>query len=112
MRHIAIAALIALAPPVFAQDSGDGRPLMPFLEEWSERTEDMMRELMDEIGPEMERMMSEVVPHLQELTELLGGLDNYELPEILPNGDIIIRRRDDAPPLPDDFMNDNGAIDL
>ena len=112
MRHAALAALLVLAPPALAQSDGDSRPLMPFLDEWSERTEDMMRELMDEIGPEMERMMTDIVPQLQELSELLGGMVHYEMPEILPNGDIIIRRKQDAPPLPDDFLNDNGAIDL
>ena len=36
------------------------------------------------------------------MLEKIDSFENYERPEILPNGDIIIRRREDAPPLPRD----------
>jgi len=127
MRRIAltlIACLIAL--PAAAQETTpeeppeDTAPLLPFLEEFGQ---DMMRQFQEEIapdlermmekmGPEMERLMAEMLPRLQELGETLGGLTMYELPEILPNGDIIIRRRQDAPPLPEDFDPNNPPIEL
>ena len=119
-----IACLIAL--PVAAQDTEpqeppeDSAPLLPFLEQFGK---DMMREFQEEIapdlermmermGPEMERLMAEMLPRLQELGDTLGGLTMYELPEILPNGDIIIRRKQDAPPLPEDFDPSNPPIEL
>jgi hypothetical protein len=36
-----------------------------------------------------------------EVLENIDSIEHYERPEILPNGDIFIRRRDDAPPLPE-----------
>lgn len=38
-------------------------------------------------------LMKEMEPGLQELEDVLRHLDAYEAPEILPNGDIIIRRK-------------------
>lgn len=128
MKRIAlplIACLIAL--PASAQEPApqpapeeEGTPLLPFLERFGQ---DMMRQfqeeiapdlerMMEELGPEMERLMAEMLPRLQELGETLGGLTEYELPEVLPNGDIIIRRKQDAPPLPEDFNPDNPSIQL
>jgi hypothetical protein len=40
-------------------------------------------------------------PLLEEFGATLGDLSNYEAPEILPNGDILIRRKHAAPALPD-----------
>jgi hypothetical protein len=127
MKRIALtltACLIAL--PAAAQDATpqeppeDSQPLLPFLEQFGQ---DMMRQFQEEIapdlermmekmGPEMERLMAEILPRLQELGDTLGGLTQYELPEILPNGDIIIRRKKDAPPLPEDFDPNNPPIEL
>ena len=114
MKHLLAATLVALPLAATAQEAGespDSEPI-PFLEEWAERTEDLMRELMEDIGPEMESLMAEMLPRLRELTEQMGGIINYEMPEILPNGDIIIRRKKDAPELPEDFSPDNDPIDL
>jgi len=113
MKHITLIAVLMAAPAV-AQSDNDAPepPSVPFLEEWADRTEDMMRELMQEFGPGMEALMAEMLPRLKELTDSLGGIVNYELPEVLPNGDIIIRRKEDAPPPPPDMMPDNDPIDL
>lgn len=120
MKPIAlIAALVlsgtALAPATsLAQESPPEDPLQPFLELFTDRSQELLRDLMQDLGPEMDRLMAEIMPRLQELTETLGGLTAYELPEVLPNGDIIIRRRPDAPDLPDDFVeqHQNNPIDL
>lgn len=66
----------------------------------------------------MRNMLTEAQPHLDDLTNDLGGLvgalgpvlsdignlmddvRNYQTPERLENGDILIRRRADAPPPP------------
>jgi len=127
MKRIAlplIACLIAL--PAAAQETEpqeppeDSAPLLPFLEQFGK---DLMRDfqqeiapdlerMMERMGPEMERLMAPMLPRLQELGETLGGLTQYELPEILPIGDIMIRRKKDAPPLPEDFDPNNPPIEL
>ena len=115
MRHTALAAtLLILATPALAQDDPfpDAGPGIPFLEEWADRTDEMMRELMEEFGPGMEGLMADMLPRLKELSDRLGGIIHYEMPEVLPNGDIIIRRKPDAPPLPPDMDADNDPIDL
>ena len=115
MRHTALAAtLLILAAPALAQDDPfpDAGPGIPFLEEWADRTDEMMRELMEEFGPGMEGLMADMLPRLKELSDRLGGIIHYEMPEVLPNGDIIIRRKPDAPPLPPDMDADNDPIDL
>lgn len=110
---IALATAALLAAPLAAQESEGLPPLelpeseQPFFERWAEdMMKDLMEEiqpelesLMDELGPEIEGLFAEMVPRLQELTDKLGGLVLYELPEVLPNGDIIIRRKKDAPPI-------------
>lgn len=94
MKHISTLALtIALALPATAQD--EPRNL---LENFAEG---MMRDLMEDVAPEFEQLMNEMLPRLNELADALGGLSNYELPEVLPNGDILIRRKKDAPPVED-----------
>ncbi len=52
--------------------------------------------------------MAELSPKLIELMRLMEDLDNYEMPQKLPNGDIIIRRK----PEPGIPANPDGSIDL
>jgi hypothetical protein len=44
--------------------------------------------------------MKDLEPMARELAALLGDVRNYDPPERLPNGDIIIRRKPGAPPPP------------
>ena len=45
--------------------------------------------------------MEEYRPAMEELSRLMDDIGNYEMPpERLPNGDILIRRKADAPPPP------------
>ncbi len=51
------------------------------------------REMMEELKPALTEMFK--------MIEQFEGVDDprhYQMPEVLPNGDIIIRRRQDAPP--------------
>lgn len=54
-----------------------------------------MRPLLDEARPFIEE---EMLPFLERLGDVVDDLSAYEMPERLPNGDILIRRRPDAPP--------------
>lgn len=102
MRYVLLFTAF-LAQPAFAEEEAE----KPLLERWAEETmrgliDEMKPEIenfMDEIGPELEGLFSELIPRLQELTDQLGGLSQYEMPEVLPNGDIIIRRKPSAPPV-------------
>ena len=85
MRILAPAAvfLSLLAPPAAAEEDGlrEGLSLL------QEGTRLMLRGLM-----------AELEPGLRELQDRIGDLSAYHPPEILPNGDILIRRKDPLEP--------------
>ncbi len=58
-----------------------------------------IQELMGEIGPSMGEFLSTMGPALADIAAKVEDWSTYELPEMLPNGDIIIRKktRDDTP---------------
>ena len=87
VRLIAVSALaLALAiAPVRAQDTAEPR--------LSEQLEEAFRGLMDRMQPALDELQDTL-----EVFDKIDSLKNYARPEILPNGDIIIRRRPDAPP--------------
>lgn len=61
------------------------------------------RNLMQDAAPQMQDLsaaLDRMAPVLQDLAVLVDDLENYHPPKRLENGDIIIRRRDDAPPAP------------
>lgn len=113
---LAPALMLSLAAPVAAQT------VAPQAEQPS---------LLDQlIGGLMYQMFEQAAPHLDNLERDLGMLaesmkptfenigaliddiQNYEAPERLPNGDVIIRRKAGAPPpppLPDLPQNSNPA---
>ena len=66
-----------------------------------------LRGLIEEIGPQVDEMTSGIEeaarklgPELERLLALVDDVQNYEPPERLPNGDIVIRRKAGAPPPP------------
>lgn len=71
-----------------------------FLERGAER---LLRDFFDEMRPaldeaeqafrEMEPTLRAMLPMMRELAEMVGDIDEYHMPEKLPNGDIILRRR-------------------
>ena len=63
----------------------------------------------------MREMLDEMEPALRDLATRVGDLSRYHAPEMLPNGDIIIRRKREpmGPELPGaDPMGPNGEIEL
>lgn len=82
-----------------------------------EGTRLILRGLMDEVEPrlkdmseELESALAEMEPAMRELVRLIGDIRNYHPPEMLPNGDIILRRK--VPLDPDETEEDGGPIDL
>jgi hypothetical protein len=97
-------ALVLLPLPTLAQD--DAPSLMErgaemfmegLMQEMAPAMDDF-RSFAEDIAPMFEEMSAEMGAAFAQLFKELDSISNYELPEILPNGDIIIRRSPDAPP--------------
>ncbi|MFW8634046.1 hypothetical protein [Cribrihabitans pelagius] len=114
MRQIVLPAVIlaALAAPLPAQEAGEapdgdgnGSGLMQRGAElfWEGLRKEMapaleeFQGLMQDVGPALGAFLSEMGPALAEIARGVEDWSVYELPEKLPNGDIIIRRKPDAP---------------
>jgi hypothetical protein len=61
-----------------------------------------------------EGFAEDMLPLMEQLSEKMSDLNTYEAPEVLPNGDIIIRRKPQTKPAPDTEpkVNPDGSIDL
>ena len=116
---IAPACLSLTLAPVAAEETA-GRSLMEegaklFLRGLISEAEPMLDE-MGQALREMEPTLREMGPRLRLLVDLMGDVANYEAPERLPNGDILIRRRAGAPPAPvlpgPNALDQGGEIEL
>lgn len=99
------------ASPVFAQDDqNDENSLMKrgmelffdgLREEMAPAIDDL-RGMAEQFGPAMAQFWSEMGPAFTEILDEVKDWSKYHAPEILPNGDIIIRKRvaPDAAPAP------------
>ncbi|SMX49465.1 hypothetical protein [Maliponia aquimaris] len=103
MKHLAapLFALSLIAAPLAAQDDDDGLNLMEegarlFLRGLMTEMEPALREL-DEAAREMEPLLRDFALEMgPALSDLLGQVEDWTLyhpPEMLENGDIILRRR-------------------
>lgn len=121
MKHLIFAAFVALPIPAIAQDEGGVEEGFSLMEEGAkllfrgimsdmEPAIDDFAGLAGELEPALELLATEMGPALMELIQTLDSVRYYERPEILPNGDIIIRRSPDAPDY--EPRDPEGAIDL
>lgn len=65
--------------------------------------ENLLRDMgpeLDQFGQDMSGAFENLTPMLRDLRMQIDDLRNYQAPERLENGDIIIRRKADAPPPP------------
>ncbi|MDM8166454.1 hypothetical protein [Roseovarius sp.] len=107
------AVTLSLTPPALAQDieaepeePGTERSLMEegarmFLEGILREMEPALRDLegmAGEIEPALRDFAQEMGPAFADLLGKVDDLSNYEMPEMLPNGDIIIRRKEPLEP--------------
>ena len=58
---------------------------------------DELQGLAEELGPQLQLFTEEMGPAFAELLGQVDDFSQYHVPEFLPNGDIIIRRRETAP---------------
>lgn len=117
MKHIILTAtLCAFALPVAAQDiplqdpdthvEEEGFNLMEegmklFFQGLLSEMEpaiDELRDLADELEPSIRELSLEMGEGFKQLLDVMDEFRYYEGPEVLENGDIIIRRLADAPP--------------
>lgn len=119
-RFGAIAVAICLATPLAAQEEGesDGTTLMErgaqlFFEGIMREMEPAMKDLeglAERMGPELRQFVDEMGPAFADLMEQVDDFSVYHPPEILPNGDIILRKK-----TPDEMQEDpleDGEIEL
>lgn len=108
MKHALLlpVALVAFAFPAVAEEeeapSLMQRGMELFLEGLMQEMEPAIDDLQgfaDEMGPSMRQFGETMGPMVRDLIEKIDDITFYELPEVLPNGDIIIRRKPDAEPL-------------
>jgi len=97
MKQIAaftIAACLALSPAYGDDDpKGEMDEGLNLMEEGAKL---LFHGLMTEMRPalkDLKGLAEEMAPALAELQGLIGDFTNYHAPEVLPNGDIIIRRK-------------------
>lgn len=91
--------LITLSAPAFAQEAEEEEGLSLMERGAQMLMEGMLRELepalegLDNLGPSLRAFAEEMGPALAELLDEVKDWSAYEPPEILDNGDIIIRRK-------------------
>jgi len=100
MRHILLAAILLCATPAYAQDVDNDPAPGDSLGQFFDGLRDQLAPLVEDLGPQLRGFADGLGPLIEELMGRIDDLSYYELPEVLPNGDIIIRRNQDAPELP------------
>lgn len=98
MKHMTALALagVLAASPVAAEPEGDGGLIQRGFQGF-------FRNLMQDAAPQLDDLsgaLEQMAPVLKDLAVLVDDLENYHPPQRQKNGDIIIRRRAEAPPAP------------
>ena len=113
MKHLSVILALSLATPAMAEDDDSGRSLMErgaqmlmegLLREMEPALEDLQGMAQD-IGPALQDFTAQMGPALRDLLAEVEDWSVYEPPEILDNGDIIIRRKPDPVPEPGDQID-------
>ena len=114
----AVALCLCIGPAVAEED---GMSLMErgaqlFLEGLMTEVEPALRELeglADDIEPALRSFAQEMGPALRDLMETVEDWSLYEPPVVLPNGDILLKRKPQTDPLPDTLPEPGtGEIDI
>lgn len=121
LKPTLVAGLLALSSPAMAEETA------PKVEEGAEMMSRGFQMLMDGLAQEMaplaEDMAEELAEQMQEgwaqLRQEMGDMTAYHPPEVLPNGDILIRRKspdlpapEGTPDTPPENTSPDGVTDL
>ena len=116
LAPLLIAATLAL--PAAAQDTpapqDDGPSLMERgLSLFFEGFRKEMEPALGEMAKALEQLGPAIAPAVEKLMALVDDMTNYEAPVMLDNGDILIRRKPDAPKVePPAGQPDDGSVEL
>lgn len=103
---LCLAALLAAGPAraqTYEPPPADGEPPSAFeqgLENFMRNLLDRAMPQLDQLGRDLGGLTERLGPLMGEIGALMDDVGNYQAPERLENGDILIRRRADAPPPP------------
>jgi hypothetical protein len=104
MKQIVLCLALGLPlAPLYAQEAPPETGIEDGLSLMEQGAEILLREMMSEMEPaldEMAGLLAEAEPMLRDLVAMMEDVANYEAPIILPNGDILIRRKMDPIPAP------------
>lgn len=110
MKRIALILSLTLATPALAEEEEGGFSLMErgaqmlmegLLREMEPALDDLQGMAQD-FGPALQSFAAQMGPALRDLLDEIEDWSVYAPPEILDNGDIIIRRKPDPAPAPED----------
>ncbi|AXI47465.1 hypothetical protein C1J03_16495 [Sulfitobacter sp. SK012] len=103
MKHVVATLALLISVPAHAQDApstlmerGAQMFLEGLLNEMAPALDDLS-EFAEEMGPFLRDFATKMGPKLHELMGEVEDWSAYSAPEMLPNGDIIIRRKPDHP---------------
>ena len=130
MKKLALILSLAAAPalaqeaPATPEAEEDGFSLMEeginllfrgFMTE-AQPALDEMSQALEDMKPALDALGQEIGPKIAELFAIVDDFTNYDMPVILPNGDILIRRNapldPKAAPPADPQPGPNGEIEL
>ncbi|MDX1743130.1 MAG: hypothetical protein R3186_05985 [Ruegeria sp.] len=122
-RFIPICALSAALAFAAQAEENTGKSLMEqgaelFFEGLRKEMEPALEDLqglVGKFGPAMQSFFQEMGPALAELADEIEDWSAYEAPEMLPNGDIIIRKKplQDKPEAPEESQEEtDGATEI
>jgi hypothetical protein len=123
MKRMLFIVTLGLSSPVQAQDTSDGlslmergaQMLMEGLLQQMEPALDDLQGLAQDLGPAFRDFATEMGPALRDLMAEVKDWSVYHPPEILENGDIIMRRKtpgDDAAPLDPAPLDPDAQIEI
>lgn len=115
---LALSVPLALPLSALAQAPQETPPpsskMQDGLRQFLEGLSDGVGELTDRTGPALENFLRQMGPAFEDILGEIKDFSKYEAPQVLPNGDILIRRKDEAPqylpPVPGE--NSDGSVDL
>lgn len=107
---LALSLALAAAPALAQSEDENGRSKMEegwqlFMDGLRQEMAPAMegfRDFAEQMGPSMRSFFQEMGPALAEMMDEVKDWTRYYPPEMLPNGDIIIRRRPEPEEMPED----------
>lgn len=98
---ITLAGFLALTPAHADTGTGTDSDVNEGIDLLEKGARMFLRGLRDEMEPALRELAENMEPAMRKLLEIVDDFDAYHLPEVLPNGDIIIRRKTPLEQIPE-----------